>query len=98
MLVRLGGHDGHLGPLGRHAGYREADLGAMGDHVAFLGRDLEAMPDLLGPTWVPCGASWGRLEGYEASWATARKPFARFWQAHVAEVPRLPTKRREPYG
>ena len=58
---------GYIGPLGRHAGYLEADLGAMGDHVAFLGRDLEAMPDLLGPTWVPCGASWGRLEGYEAS-------------------------------
>ena len=57
---------GYIGPLRRHAGYLEADLAAMRDHVALLGRDLEAMPDLSGATWVPCGAPWGRLEGYEA--------------------------------
>ena len=58
---------GYIGPLRRHAGYLEADLAAMGDHVALLGRDLEAMPDLSGATWVPCGAPWGRLEGYEVA-------------------------------
>ena len=84
---------GFIGPLGRHAGYLGADLGAMGDHVAFLGPDLEAMPPRLGcrlaansKAMKPLESALSRNYTICKYLATARKPFAGFWQSVIRKM------------